>query len=62
MRFGAIQAIATSPYSGGERSLATSMMPKADMRGEAAKPQKRLNPPLAETLAMLIALLIDVFL
>jgi hypothetical protein len=34
-----------------DRSLATIMTPKADMTVEAAKPQKRWNPPFAETLA-----------
>jgi len=38
MRLGAIMAIATMPYSGGERSLATSMTPTADMIVEVAKP------------------------
>ena len=56
MRLGAIKATATRPYSLGDRSLATSMTPTADMIDEVAKPQKRLNPPLAETLAILIAL------
>lgn len=59
MRLGAIKAIATRPYSGGDRSLATSMTPMADMIVEVANPQKRWNPPLAETLAILIALLIE---
>jgi len=47
------------PYSGGERSLATSMTPTAGIIVEVAKPQKRLNLPLAETLAILIALLTE---
>jgi len=59
MRFGAIKAIATTPYSDGDSSLAISITPRADVIDEAAKPQKRLNPPLAETLAMLIALLTE---
>lgn len=49
MRLGAIMAIVTRPYSGGERSLATSMPPMADMIVEMVEPQRRLNPPLAET-------------
>ena len=57
MRFGAIKATATMPYSGGERSLAKSMTPTADMIDEIATPQKRLKPPRAETRAILIALL-----
>jgi len=57
MMLGAIRAMANSPYSEGERIRATKMTPRADMREEAATPQKRLNPPLAEVLAKLIALL-----
>jgi hypothetical protein len=57
MRLGAIRAMANSPYSEGERIRATKMTPRADMMEEAATPQKRLNPPLAEVLAKLIALL-----
>ena len=57
MRLGAIRAMATSPYSEGERIRATRMTPRAVMREEVATPQKRLNPPLAEVLANLIALL-----
>ena len=49
-------AIATMPYSDGERSVATIMPPMADMTVEMVEPQKRLNPPLAETLAISIAL------
>ena len=56
MRVGAIMAIATMPYSDGERSVATIMPPMADMTVEMVEPQKRLNPPLAETLAISIAL------
>ena len=46
MRLGAIMAIATMPYSDGERSLATIMPPMADMIVEMVEPQRRLNPPL----------------
>ncbi len=56
MRLGAIKAIATMPYSGGDSNLAMIMTPMADMIVEMVRPQKRLNPPLAETLAILIAL------
>ena len=54
-RLGAIKATATRLYSDGDRSLVTTMTPTADMIVEMVKPQKRLNPPLAETLAILIA-------
>jgi hypothetical protein len=53
-RFGEVNATMTKPYSDGDRSLATVMTPNADMTVEAAKPQKRLKPPLAETLAILV--------
>lgn len=56
IRFGAIKTIVTMPYSDGDRSLATSIMPTAEMIVDAATPQKRLNPPLAETLAISAAL------
>ena len=46
---GVIKAIATMPYSGGDSNLAMIMTPMADMIVEVARPQKRLNPPLAET-------------
>jgi len=59
IRVGAIMAIATMPYSDGERSLATIMPPIADMSVEMVEPQKRLNPPLTETLAILIALVTE---
>jgi len=55
MRLGAIKTIETKPYSDGERSLAMIITPTADIIVEAIEPQKRLNPPLAETLAILIA-------
>ena len=55
-KFGAIPAIATKPYSGGDRNLATNMTPTVDVTVEVIKPQKRLNPPFAETFAILFAL------
>ena len=52
-------AIATRPYSDSERIPATIITPMADMIDEAARPQKRLNMPLTETLAILLALLTE---
>ena len=43
MRLGAIMATATMPYSGGERSLARSMTPMAEMTVEAAFTAKTLS-------------------
>jgi len=54
-----MRAMATKLYSEGEWIRATRITPRADMMEEAAAPQKRLNPPLTEILAMLIALVID---
>ena len=59
MRFGAVKAIVTMPYSDGDSSLAISITPTAEMIDETARPQKRWNPPLAETLAILAALLTE---
>jgi len=56
-----IHAIATMPYLGGDRSLAMIMTSTADMIVEVARSQKRSNAPLAETLAILIALVTKVF-
>ncbi len=56
MRFGAMEAIAIRPYSDGDSNLAMIMTPITDINVEVTRPQKRLNPPLAETLAILIAL------
>jgi len=56
-----IHAIATMPYLGGDRSLVMIMTPTADMIVEVARSQKRSNAPLAETLAILIALVTKVF-
>ncbi|RLI40276.1 hypothetical protein DRO59_09625 [Candidatus Bathyarchaeota archaeon] len=42
------------------QKLAMIMTPMADMIVEMVKPQKRLNPPLAETLVILTALLTEV--
>jgi len=50
-----MRAMATKLYSEGERIRATRITPRADMMEEAATPQKRLNPPLTETLANPIA-------
>ena len=52
MKFGAVKTIANMPYSEGERSLVTSTSPRAEIIAEAVMPQKRLNPPLAEFLAI----------
>jgi hypothetical protein len=51
-RPGAANATVTKPYSAGDGSLAITMTPTADMTVEATRPQKRLKPPLAETLAI----------
>ena len=58
MRFGAVKAIVYRPYSDGERTRAMIIVPTADMTVDATRPQKRWNPPLAETLALSAALLI----
>ena len=57
MRLGPIKAIDSRAYSSGERIRATTIMPRADMTDEAARPQNRLNPPLAETFPRFLALL-----
>ena len=59
MKLGATNAIVTKPYSDGDRSLAMIITPTADIIVEATEPQKRLNPPLTETLAILIALVTE---
>ena len=59
IRLGPTKAIATSPYSDSERIPATIITPMADMIDEAARPQKMLNTPLAETLPILLALLTE---
>jgi len=61
MRLGAVKAIVTRLYSDVERSVATIMPPMVDMTVGMVEPQKRLNPPLAETLAILISLVTGVF-
>lgn len=48
--------MATKFYSAGERNRATRITHRAVMMEEAAAPQKRLNPHLAEVLANLTAL------
>ena len=58
MILGPVKAIATRPYSDSERITATIITPMADMIDEIIKPQKMLNMPLVETLAILFALLI----
>jgi hypothetical protein len=47
--------MAKRPYSPSVRIPATIITPSADINEEATTPQKRLNPPLAEVLANLIA-------
>src|SRR3989337_4187738 len=59
MRFGAVKAIVYMPYSEGDSSLATIITYTAGMIVEVARPQKRWNPPLAETLAISAALLTE---
>ena len=55
--YGAVKAIVIKPFSGRERRFATSITPTDEMIVEIATPQKRLKLPLAETLAILTALL-----
>jgi hypothetical protein len=57
MRLGAVKAIVYMPYSDGANSLATNIVPTAEMTVEATKPHKRLKLPLAETLPISTALL-----
>jgi hypothetical protein len=57
MRIGTVKAIAYKPYSLGDNSLATNIVPTAEMIVEATMPQKRWKLPLAETLAIPTALL-----
>ena len=55
--YGVIKAIVIKPFSGRERRFATSITPNDEIIVEIATPQKRLKLPLAETLAILTALL-----
>ena len=50
-RFGTVRVIPTRPYWPSSRIPATIMTPIADMMEDAATPQNRLNPPLAEVFA-----------
>jgi len=47
MRFGAVKAIVTMPYSGGDRSLAASITPIAEMSVEAAKAPQKVEAALS---------------
>ena len=55
--YGPVKAIVIKPFSGRERRFATSITLNDEMIVDMATPQKRLKLPLAETLAILTALL-----
>ena len=61
-RLGTVNAIPKRPYWPSSRIPATTMTPTAEIIEDTATPQKRLNPPLVEVLAILKASLSGILL
>ena len=61
MKVEGIKAIVTKPYAGGVSILKMGIKPIAEVTVEMMRPKNKLILPLAESLAILIALLIETF-